>query len=230
MSPLRSKVLVVEDEVGTASLLSEYLDTYGYEALLAYNGEDAIRLAGQNRLSAVLLDLNLPRIDGIEVCRRLRRFSSVPIIMLTARIDEADRIMGLADGADDYVSKPFSPREVMARVAAAIRRAEGSVLAGDQGPAWRVDAASSLIALGTVELDLTPVEHRILAALIASPRRIFTRDQLLDHAHPDLRAVGDRAIDTHIKNLRRKIVEAGGRSEVIGSIYGVGYRFDPAAG
>ncbi len=226
MTPLRRTVLVVEDELGTAALLAEYLATYGYLAEIRHSGDAALAYVTRTPPSLILLDLNLPGFDGLEVCRRIRRFCDVPIIMLTARIDEADRLTGLGLGADDYVSKPFSPREVMARVAAAIRRAEGKVLDGNAQPQWHIDDGAQLIRFDRTLLTLTAVEFRILAVLLRQPGRIFTRDQLLNHAHPDQRAVGDRAIDTHIKNLRRKIVRAGASMDAIGTIYGVGYRFD----
>ena len=166
----------------------------------------------------------LPGVDGIEVCRSARRHSDVPILMLTARVEEVDRLLGLDTGADDYVTKPFSPREVAARIRALIRRSEGRL--ASEPVAWQVDDLGYRIAWLGQWLPLTPVEFRMLRLLIGSPGRVFSRAQLLDNAHADLRDVSDRAIDTHIKNIRRKLTAAEPACDCIASVYGVGYRFD----
>jgi two-component system, OmpR family, response regulator BaeR len=166
----------------------------------------------------------LPSLDGISVCRAVRQFSDLPILMLTARVDEVDRLLGLDTGADDYVCKPFSPREVMARVRALVRRADGRTVATVLP--WAVDEEALQIAWRGQWLPLTPLEFRMLRLLLGRPGRVFSRTQLLDVAHADLRDVSDRAIDSHIKNLRRKIQAMEPGCECIASVYGVGYRFD----
>jgi two-component system response regulator BaeR len=167
----------------------------------------------------------LPGKDGLEVCRELRAFSDVPIIMVTARVEEIDRLLGLELGADDYICKPFSPREVVARVKAILRRLERSVdAAAPQGLA--IDEASYRATLDGQLLDLTPVEFRLLRALASTPGRVYTRDQLLDHLYDDHRVVTDRTVDSHVKNLRRKLEQVRPDQDVIRSIYGVGYRME----
>ena len=218
-------VLVVEDDLKISQVLLDYLRKDGFEATSVADGLLALQQIEQEKPLLVILDLMLPGLDGVGVCRAVRRFSDVPILMLTARVDEVDRLIGLDTGADDYVCKPFSPREVMARVRALVRRAEGRV-AGRQA-AWAVDDEGQRISWRDTWLPLTPVEFRMLHLLLTRPGRVFSRAQLLDSVHEDFRDVSDRAIDSHIKNLRRKIqmIEAG--SDCIVSVYGVGYRFDP---
>jgi two-component system response regulator BaeR len=221
------RVLVVEDDAKIAQLLLDYLRSEGFEAEAIGNGRDALRRMEKSLPAALILDLMLPGLDGIGVCRAVRRFSDVPILMLTARIDEGDRLLGLDTGADDYVCKPFSPREVMARVRALVRRAEGRV--STAGQAWTVDEDGYRIAWRGEWLPLTPLEFRILRLLISRPGRVFPRSQLLDSLHADVRDVSDRAVDTHIKNIRRKIQAVDSRAECIHSVYGIGYRFDAPA-
>ena len=220
----RRRVLVVEDEAKIARLLLDYLDNEGFAATALGNGTQAVAQVRSDPPDLVILDLMLPGLDGISVCRAIRQFSSVPLLMLTARIDEIDRLLGLDTGADDYVCKPFSPREVMARVRALIRRAEGSV--GVSGTPWQLDDTSLRIAWRGHWLPLTPVEFRILRRLLAHPGRVFSRAQLLDVIHDDLRDVSDRAIDSHIKNLRRKIMAVEPGCDPVSAVYGLGYRFE----
>jgi two-component system, OmpR family, response regulator BaeR len=218
------RVLVVEDDAKIAQVLLDYLRNEGFDAESVADGKLALQQIEQAPPALVILDLMLPGLDGIGVCRAVRQFSDVPILMLTARVDEVDRLLGLDTGADDYVCKPFSPREVMARVRALVRRADGRIVAAVLP--WAVDEEALRIAWRGQWLALTPLEFRMLRLLLGRPGRVFSRAQLLDAAHADLRDVSDRAIDSHIKNLRRKIqaVEAG--CECIASVYGVGYRFD----
>ena len=223
MIPTR-QVLVVEDDLKIAQVLLDYLRQDGFEATSVADGLLALQLIERTKPAVVILDLMLPGLDGIGVCRSVRRFSDVPILMLTARVDEVDRLIGLDTGADDYVCKPFGPREVMARVRALVRRAEGHV-AGRQ-PAWAVDEQGQRIAWRNHWLPLTPVEFRMLGLLLTRPGRVFSRAQLLDSVHADFRDVSDRAIDSHIKNLRRKIQTVDADYDCIVSVYGVGYRFD----
>jgi two-component system response regulator BaeR len=219
------RVLVVEDDPKIAQVLVDYLVNDGFAAESVGDGRAALKRIGEMSPAAVILDLMLPGLAGLEACRAVRRFSDVPILMVTARVDEIDRLLGLDTGADDYVCKPFSPKEVIARVRALLRRAEGRVA---QAPrAWTIDEAGHRIAWRGQWLALTPLEYRMLRLLVDRPGRVYSRAQLLDTLHSDLRDVSDRAIDSHVKNLRRKIQAVEPESECIESVYGVGYRFDP---
>ena len=188
-----------------------------------------------NPPTAIILDLMLPGLDGIEVCKQVRSFSSVPIMMVTARIDEIDRLLGLEIGADDDVCKPFYAREVMARVKALLRREDrnrhalsagrsGSRAENEEG--FVVDDESRRIQLNSREILLTPLEFQLLKLLLSSPERVYSRDQLLDTLHDDFRDVSDRATDSHIKNLRKKIDAVSPGLQCIGAVYGVGYRYE----
>jgi two-component system response regulator BaeR len=220
-------ILVVEDDAKIAALLVDYLKANAFAVEHLSNGTEVVPRVRTQAPAAILLDLMLPGMDGMEVCKALRRFSSVPIIMLTARIDEIDRLLGLELGADDYVCKPFSPREVVARVKALVRRAEGRVAGESLAGGFIVDDAMQRVRIGDRGLPLTPVEFRLLKVLISQPGRVFSRDQLLDAVHEDFRDVSDRAVDSHIKNIRRKIETAAPGLDCIQSVYGVGYRFEP---
>jgi two-component system, OmpR family, response regulator BaeR len=217
-------VLVVEDDPKIAQVLVDYLQVDGLAAEQVADGALALQAAQQHLPAVIVLDLMLPGMDGMAVCRAVRAFSDVPIIMLTARIDEVDRLLGLDSGADDYVCKPFSPKEVVSRVKAQLRRANGQLLA--QAVPWRVDDQALRIAWRGQWLPLTPVEFRMLRQLLSQPGRVFSRAHLLDSLHDDLRDVSDRAIDSHVKNLRRKIQAVEPGMDCIVSVYGVGYRFE----
>lgn len=222
-----ARILVVEDDAKIASLLVDYLRNAGYEAASVGDGLAAVASVRAAPPAAVLLDVMLPGLDGIEVCRELRRFSRVPVMMITARVDEIDRLLGLDTGADDYVCKPFSPREVVARVRALLRRAAaGSGDAPCAAAAWAIDADAQQVRWRGRPLPLTPVEYRLLSRLLAQPGRVFARAQLLDAVHETFHDVSDRAIDSHVKNIRRKLDDAEPGVAVIESVYGVGYRFD----
>jgi two-component system, OmpR family, response regulator BaeR len=218
------RILVVEDDTRIAQLLLDYLRIDGHQAHALADGELALSEIRHAPPDLLILDLMLPGLDGVSLCRAVRQFSAVPILMLTARVDELDRLLGLNSGADDYVCKPFSPREVMARVQALLRRAEGRVAASPRP--WTVDDAGLRLAWRGQWLQLTPLEFRMLRQLLSQPGRVFSRAQLLDSAHGDLRDVSDRAIDTHVKNLRRKLQAVREEDDCIASVYGVGYRFD----
>ena len=222
----RKHVLVVEDDPKIADLLLDYLRAAGLTARGIANGAQALRDIEADAPSLILLDLNLPGLDGVEVCRAVRRFADLPIIMLTARIDEVDRLTGLEIGADDYVVKPFSPREVIARVRAQLRRAEGRLKASTSP--WAVDEERLQISWCGAPLPLTVLEFRLLRLMLGQPGRVFSRAQLLDHVHDEPLASSDRAIDSHIKNLRRKLREVDRRCNRISSVYGAGYRLDEA--
>lgn len=220
-------ILVVEDETAIARLIRDYLEQAGFAVHVATGGELAIAMARAYDPDLVVLDLGLPGLDGLDVTRELRRTSRVPIVVVTARGDETDRIVGLELGADDYMVKPFSPRELVARVRAVLRRMEGS----DQ-PAPRIvaggveiDRVRMRVTAGGQTIDLTATEFELLATLAGSPGRVFTRAQLLDAVHGVAFEAYERAIDAHIKNLRRKIEPSPGEPTLIQTVYGVGYRF-----
>lgn len=220
-----SKILIIEDEPKLAMLLQDYLRAANFETEWTANGTDAIPAIRQHAPDLVVLDLMLPGRDGLEICRELRQFSAVPVVMLTARVEEIDRLLGLELGADDYICKPFSPREVVARIKAILRRASGAATP-NQAAALQMDAGAHTARLDGQLLDLTPVEFRLLKALASAPGQIFSRDRLLDHLYDDHRVVTDRTVDSHIKNLRRKLEAVRSEGETIRSIYGVGYRLD----
>ncbi|MFZ6773442.1 response regulator [Undibacterium sp. SXout7W] len=220
-----AQILIIEDDVKIAALLSDYFIASGYQVTHQSTGWSGLEAIRSNAPDLVLLDLMLPELDGIEVCRQTRLFSQVPIIMLTARVDEVDRLLGLEVGADDYVCKPFSPREVVARAKVHLRRS-GMLKAPETLPRCRVDRNQMCIFLDGIALNLTPVEFRLLAELITCPERVFSRQQLLDFAHEDQRDVNDRTVDSHIKNIRRKLQQQLPDQEYLHSVYGVGYRFE----
>ena len=218
------RVLVVEDDRKISELLLNYLRASGFEAEAAYDGRDALRRIEHLAPDAVILDWMLPGLDGIGVCKAVRAFSDVPILMLTARIDEVDRLLGLDTGADDYVCKPFAPRELIARVHALLRRAEGMVMSSSKP--WEIDDASFRISWRGQWLALTRIEFMMFRLLLSRPGRVYSRDQLLATVHDSQHDISDRAIDTHIKNLRKKVQTVEPGRDCIASVYGVGYRFD----
>lgn len=224
-----ARVLVVEDEPRLAALVCDYLRQAGYVAEALADGAQALQRLREQAPDLLVLDLMLPGLDGLSVCRALREFSDLPVIMLTARVEEVDRLIGLESGADDYVCKPFSPRELVARVKAILRRPRLAGQASMALPAapLQLDAQRFEARLHGQLLDLTPAEFRLLKALADAPGRVFSRDQLLDKLHDDQRALSDRTVDSHVKNLRRKLEQACPGQEPIRSIYGVGYRFEP---
>ncbi|HLU60783.1 MAG TPA: response regulator [Gammaproteobacteria bacterium] len=219
-------ILIVEDEPKIANLLADYVRAAGHSARVIGDGREVVDDVRRKTPDAILLDLMLPGKDGIEICREIRTFSQVPIIMVTARVEEVDRLLGLELGADDYICKPFSPREVVARLKAVLRRAQpGPAAATEQGP-LRVDAERFEATLHGERLDLTAVEFRLLQTLASAPGRVFSRDQLMERIYPDHRVVGDRTVDSHVKNLRRKLAALDPELDLIQSVYGVGYRFE----
>jgi len=227
-------VLVIEDDRNTVNLIALYLKREGFRTLTAGDGEAGLALAGRQHPDVVILDLMLPKLDGWEVCRRLRRTSEVPVIMLTARGEEVDRVVGLTLGADDYMVKPFSPRELVARVKAVLRRAPRP----DPGRTSSLSHAEVVLDLDKRQLSvagrsvaLTPHEYALLAALMSAPGRVFTREELLDRIYPKRDAVViDRVVDVHIGKLRQKIEPDASTPVHILTVRGVGYRFaDPQA-
>ena len=223
--PGKQLILIVEDDAKIADMLANYLHMHGFATELCGDGQDAVARVRQQAPALVVLDLMLPGLDGLAVCTEVRTFSTVPIMMVTARVDEIDRLLGLDTGADDYVCKPFSPREVVARIKALLRRSEGA-LAKSVVAVFAVDEARQQISWRDQPLPLTPVEFRLMRQLMSRPGQVFARARLLDTLHEDQRDVSDRAIDSHIKNLRRKLEQAGTGEAGISSVYGVGYRFD----
>jgi two-component system response regulator BaeR len=219
-------ILIVEDEPKIAALLADYLRIQGgFHSKIVERGDEVLRQFQSERPDLVLLDLMLPGLDGIEVCKQLRALSTVPIIMVTARVEEIDRLLGLELGADDYICKPFSPREVVARVKAVLRRSE-MVKAGKQAHGLEMDGEKFIARFNGMELALTPVEFALLQMLSTHPGRVFSRDQLMNGMYSDYRVVGDRAVDTHVKNLRRKLAEVSGIEDMIKAVYGLGYRYE----
>ena len=217
------KVLVVEDEAKLARILTEYLDLSGFAVQVLESGLDVADVVRSWQPAAVLLDIMLPGRDGLAVCRELRAFTMTPIIMITARVDEIDRLLGLELGSDDYICKPFSPREVVARVKVVLRRSCGVFASSSR---LTVDPERFEARIDGRSIDLTPVEFRLLHTLASQPGRIFTRSQLLDQLYEDYRVVSDRTVDSHVKNLRRKLQDIFGDEDLVHSVYGVGYKLD----
>jgi two-component system response regulator BaeR len=228
MSDPRPLILIVEDEPKLAALLADYLRVAGFESLQIHDGLAALPAVRAHAPALLLLDLMLPGLDGLAICRELRAFSQIPVIMMTARVEEVDRLLGLELGADDYICKPYSPREVVARVKAQLRRAgwAGAPASEAGRGGLQLDVAALRASVQGQWLDLTPAEFRLLKTLAAQPGRVFSRDQLLDQLHDDGRAVTDRAVDSHVRNLRRKLEAAPGGIDPIRSVYGVGYAFE----
>ncbi len=217
-------ILIVEDEVKLADLMADYLRASGFETAKLAKGAEAVPWIREHRPDLVLLDLMLPGRNGMDICREVRTFSRVPIIMVTARVEEIDRLLGLELGADDYICKPFSPREVVARVKAVLRRAgDGRTTRTEE---LVLDEHRFRATFRGQDLGLTAVEFKLLRALAASPGRIYNREQLMEKIYPDDRFVSDRTIDGHIKKLRRKIEAVDPGARLIHSVYGAGYKFE----
>jgi DNA-binding response OmpR family regulator len=221
------RILVVEDEMQIARTLRDYLEVAGFEVTAVGTGESALASARGRRPDLVVLDLGLPGMDGLDVARELRRTSTTPIVMLTARGEESDRIVGLELGGDDYLVKPFSPKELVARVRAVLRRTSGAGIGAEVLRAGHVevDLTKMRVRIGDRSVDLTPTEFQLLATLVREPGRVFTRGQLLDALHGLAIDSYERAIDAHVKNLRRKIEPEVGRPRYVLTVHGVGYRF-----
>ncbi|MFH1215503.1 MAG: response regulator [Pseudomonadota bacterium] len=220
---MEKTILIVEDEPRLADLHRDYLQQAGYATECISDGTAVVSWVKEYTPILILLDLMLPGKDGLEICKEIRSFSSVPIIMVTARVDEIDRLLGLELGADDYICKPFSPREVLARVKAVLRRSSATV---QNNQVLELDPECYVATLQGRKLDLTAVEFQLLNILSKKPGRIFTRDQLMDSIYTDRRIVCDRTIDSHIKKLRKKIFTVAPDLEIIHSVYGVGYKYE----
>jgi two-component system alkaline phosphatase synthesis response regulator PhoP len=220
-------VLVVDDEARIVKLARDYLEQAGFRVFSAGDGLTALAMARRERPDLIVLDLKLPGMDGLDVCRALRRESDVPVIMLTARVEEADRLIGLELGADDYITKPFSPRELVARVRSVLRRARGAV----RQPAFlrvadlEIDLEGHRLTRADIPIQLSRIEFNLLAILAQHPGQTFTRAQLLDRLHGYAFDGFDRSIDAHIKNLRRKLEPDPAEPLYILTVYGIGYKF-----
>lgn len=223
-------IAVIEDEQKLAAVLNDFLENAGYQTRLFFSGKGVTSWVNENQPDLLIIDLMLPDKDGLDITQEVRQISNVPIIITTARVEEIDRLLGLELGADDYVCKPYSPREVVARVKALLRRAN------------IMDSAEQPVSSGLLQLEperlkvrsaggvqeLTPVEYALLEAMFASPGRIFSRDKLMDRIYQDQRVVSDRTIDSHVKKLRRKLAQLVPDHELIHSVYGAGYRYEEA--
>jgi len=219
-------ILIVEDEDKIAEVLRDYLRQHGYVTERLARGDEVAAWVRTHPVDLVLLDVMLPGRSGLEVCRDLRAFSDAAIIIVTARVDEIDRLLGLELGADDYICKPFSPREVVARVATVLRRTRRPPGAGRATGGLALDEASWRATLDGHPLELTAVEFKLLSVLASQPGRIYSREQLMDAMYRDERIVADRTVDSHVKKLRRKLADAVPDAEFVHSVYGVGYCYE----
>ncbi len=219
---MSQRILIVEDEPELAAVMADYAVASGYLPTVYHDGAIALEALRRELPALLVLDLMLPGLDGVSLCRAVRAFSEVPIIMVTARVEEIDRLLGLESGADDYLCKPFSPRELMARIKVILRRVPVGAPAG----VCQVDEGARRISIQGQAMELTPSEYHILAGMARRRGQVFSRAQLLDLARQDSLDVTDRAVDSHIKNLRRKIAAVLPEVDAIGSVYGLGYRLD----
>lgn len=214
-------ILIVEDEVKLANLLADYFSLTDYSPHLIHHGDEVIDWVKENQPKAILLDIMLPGKNGIDLCKEIRQFSNVPILMVTAKVEEIDRLIGLELGADDYICKPFSPREVVARVKAVLRR---TLTIENSSDMLVLDEHRLSVSFHHQEVSLTAVEFQLLKPLAAKPERIFTRDQLMQNMYSDHRIVNNRTIDSHIKKLRKKLSDISNGKDWVQSVYGTGYR------
>ena len=226
MSPL---ICVIEDEIDLAKLMADYLSASDLQAVVFNRGDEANRWLQENNPELILLDLMLPGMDGLQICKNQRLRSAVPIIMMTAKTEEIDRLLGLELGADDYICKPFSAREVVARVKAVLRRTYpvSPITTSSVATATVViDEQSMSVRIFDHPVELTSVEFQLFSLLYSQPGRIFSRQYILDNIYKDYRVVGDRTVDGHIKKLRKKLNEANEQIELIRSVYGCGYKYE----
>jgi two-component system response regulator BaeR len=224
MHPVR--ILVVEDEAKLVQLLQDYLANAGYSTFTLRDGAKVVPWVREHQPDLILLDIMLPGIDGLEICRAIRTFSQVPIIFITARVEEIDRLLGLELGGDDYICKPFSPREVVARIKAVMRRLAGTQTSAAAHGQIELDESSHRVRVGDRSVLLTTVEYKLLETLYREPGRIFSRNYLMDRIYQDSRIVSDRTIDSHIKKLRKKLAALMPETEFVQSVYGAGYRYE----
>lgn len=218
---MSNSILIVEDEVKLANILMDYFNLTEYEPHAIHHGDQVIAWVKEHQPQAILLDIMLPGKDGIELCKEIRSFSNVPILMLSAKVEEIDRLLGLELGADDYICKPFSPREVVARVKAVLRRVHPSDMISTS---LMLNEERLNVSLNGLQVSLTSVEFQLFKPLANKPGRIFTREQLMENMYSDHRIVNSRTIDSHIKKLRKKLTDISLGEELIESVYGAGYR------
>lgn len=220
-------IAIVEDEPKLATVLARYLQQAGYATEHFADGKLALDTLRNSNPDLILLDLMLPGLDGMSVCRELRKVSDVPIIMTTARVEEIDRLLGLEIGADDYICKPYSPREVVARVKTVLRRTTNTAIESAM-PSLVLSPETASVTIQGQGVALTKIELSLLQALMQRPGHILAREQLMQRIYPDRRVVSDRTIDSHVKKLRAKLRSASGGTDYVQSVYGIGYRFEPA--
>lgn len=229
---MSAPILIVEDEIKIATLLQDYCRQSGYETHMIHNGREAQEWLLHNKAQLILLDVMLPEVDGITICREHRQHAETPIIMVTAKVEEIDRLLGLELGADDYICKPFSPREVMARVKSVLRRTTNISKQPDtpdsqhNSSGLTLDEERYTVSFNQMSLSLTAIEFKLLQSLYKQSGKILSRDQLMTHSYSDDRIVSDRTIDSHVKKLRQKLARFELEEELIQSVYGVGYRFN----
>mgnify|MGYP003145025553 CR=1 FL=1 len=222
-SPL---ICLIEDETDLAKLMADYLSASNFNTIVFNRGDEAYRWLQKNEPALILLDLMLPGMDGLQICKHQRQHSAVPIIMMTAKVEEIDRLLGLELGADDYVCKPFSARELVARVKAVLRRTANSPQSSALAAPVVIDEQSMSLRVFDQVVELTSVEFQLFSLLYSQPGRIFSRQYILDNIYQDYRVVGDRTVDGHIKKLRKKLNEANDQVELIRSVYGSGYKYE----
>ncbi|MBU2987765.1 response regulator [Saccharophagus degradans] len=221
------RVLIVEDEPDLAQLLNEYMQAAQYSTTVINNGTDANDWLQANEVDIVLLDLMLPGMSGLDICRNIRKASDVPVIMITAKVEEIDRLIGLELGADDYICKPYSPREVVARTKAVLRRTLSDTPSSEeQNQSVVLCEEHSSVIVHKQEIELTQIEYRMFKLLFEQPGRIFSRQFIMDNIYTDYRVVSDRTVDSHIKKLRKKLQAAAPEQDIIRSVYGAGYKFE----
>ncbi len=222
---MTAPILIVEDEIKLAQLLRDYCDAEGYDSVMIHDGDEALAWLGANTARLVLLDLMLPGSDGYSICRNIRQRGDTPVIMTTARVEEIDRLLGLELGADDYICKPYSPREVIARIKAILRRVEKKP--GSAVSTLNLDEAGYRVTHAQRQVELTAVEFKLFKTLFQSPGRIYSRDLLMSLIYEDHRIVVDRTIDSHVKKLRKKLETLALPFDPLHSVYGVGYKYEP---
>ena len=225
-------ILIIEDEIELSKILSSYLEKANYQVMTAEQGDKGLELWSEKKPDLVILDLNLPGMDGLDIAREIRRKADTPIIMVTARVEETDRLIGLELGADDYITKPFSPREVVARVRAVLRRAGTTQESPDvlRLGSLEIDRSGHEVVRGDLRIDLTPTEFKLLEVMASQPGRVFSRLQLLEATQDDVYEGYERTIDAHVKNLRAKIEPDPRNPIFIETVFGVGYRFSKEVG
>jgi len=219
-----AKILIVEDEVELSQVIAKYLQAAGFETQEFASGEGVVAWVKQNKPDVILLDWNLPGQDGLSICKEICAFSEIPIIMTTAKVDEIDRLIGLEAGADDYVCKPYSAKEVVARVKVRLRRLNRLT---SQEPSLQLDESLMSIRFEGTTLQLTAIEFNLFSLFYRNPRRIYSRQHIMDRVYQDYRVVSERTIDSHIRNLRLKLTQLSPDQDLIQSIYAVGYKYEP---